>query len=110
MKAAIALLALFVTYVRVLGRSLGFPSDFRGPMAKQQRMWVVIAAALFMGLAPSVWRVRVPVQGTNPERTSDVDEAGVMALALVVIVLGCVWTAVRRLLTLGRALKERPSA
>ena len=38
---ACALLAVFTAYVRVFGGSLGQKQDFRGPMAKQQRMFVL---------------------------------------------------------------------
>src|SRR6202044_3498418 len=35
-----ALAAALTAYIRVFGGSLGLPQDFRGPMAKQQRMAV----------------------------------------------------------------------
>lgn len=42
-----ALAAALTAYVRVFGGSLGFPQDFRGPMAKQHRMAVVTVGCLF---------------------------------------------------------------
>lgn len=41
-----ALLAALTAYVRVFGGSLGFPQDFRGPLAKQQRMAVLTVACV----------------------------------------------------------------
>ncbi|MEM8665792.1 MAG: CDP-alcohol phosphatidyltransferase family protein [Pseudomonadota bacterium] len=44
--------ALMTAYVRELGRALGAPADFGGPLAKQQRMWVVTVAALTAAFVP----------------------------------------------------------
>jgi phosphatidylglycerophosphate synthase len=96
-----AMLALFVTWVRTLGKSMGMASDFRGPMAKQQRMWVMVVAGLFMAMAPGHWRFTVPVKDTILQRMTDVDEVGVMALWLTVVILGCIYTAARRMMRLG---------
>ena len=41
-----ALLAALTAYVRVFGGSLGFAQDFRGPLAKQQRMAVLTVACV----------------------------------------------------------------
>jgi phosphatidylglycerophosphate synthase len=41
-----ALLALATAYVRVFGGSLGLPQDFRGPLAKAQRMAVLTVACV----------------------------------------------------------------
>lgn len=41
-----ALLAALTAYVRLSGASLGLPQDFRGPMAKQHRMFVLTAACV----------------------------------------------------------------
>ncbi|MEP6899837.1 MAG: CDP-alcohol phosphatidyltransferase family protein [Rhodanobacter sp.] len=38
-----ALLAALTAYLRVLGGSLGLAQDFRGPMAKPHRMWLLVA-------------------------------------------------------------------
>ncbi len=84
-----AVLALFVTYIRTLGRGLGQGSDFRGPMAKQQRMWLVAAPALFLALAPHAWR---------PQH--------LMTIALAIISLGCIITAARRLRSLAHRLNH----
>jgi len=49
-----ALLAALTAYVRVFGGSLGFVQDFRGPLAKQQRMAVLTLACL-LGAVETFW-------------------------------------------------------
>jgi phosphatidylglycerophosphate synthase len=83
-------LALIAAYVRTLGASFGLPQDFRGPMAKPHRM-----AALTAGLVAAA--LAVPFGWDGP----------LLALALVLIMLGSGWTAVRRTATLVRALNAR---
>jgi len=91
-----ACVALFVAYVRSTAGSAGAPSDFSGPMAKQQRMYVVILAALYTGLVPSMWQFTWgPQQGWGP-----------MAFALALVVLGGVLTAVLRLRRAAQALRQ----
>ena len=81
-------LALLTAYVRELGRALGAPADFSGPFAKQQRMWVVIAAALIAFVAPG-W-------------------AGVVLfLAVLVVAGGTGFTAYRRIANLAAFLQTR---
>jgi phosphatidylglycerophosphate synthase len=41
-----ALLAALTAYIRVFGGALGFAQDFRGPLAKQQRMGVLTVGCL----------------------------------------------------------------
>ncbi|MGS0996805.1 CDP-alcohol phosphatidyltransferase family protein [Rhodanobacter sp. UC4451_H18] len=48
-----ALLAALTAYVRVLGGSLGLVQDFRGPMAKPHRMWLLVATLLLAALLPA---------------------------------------------------------
>lgn len=95
-----ATLAMFVTYIRALGKASGFPSDFRGPMAKQERMFIVTVCALYVGLTPASWQ-------PNFWPREDGTALGVLGGGLIVIVLGCVATAARRLLTLSAALRAR---
>jgi phosphatidylglycerophosphate synthase len=83
---AAALAAMFTAYVRTTGKSAGAKHDFRGPMAKQQRMALVTLTALFMAFLPAVYP-RAP--------------RGV----LCVIVAGSVLTALRRLLAVAKALR-----
>ncbi|MBX3388299.1 MAG: CDP-alcohol phosphatidyltransferase family protein [Phycisphaeraceae bacterium] len=92
--------ALFVTYVRALGRSLGLPSDFRGPMAKQQRMFLATVGSVYLGFAPEAWRFVTPARGPVPE-------LGVLALVLVLICVGEVATAWRRIASIASQLRSR---
>lgn len=91
-----AILAVFTAYVRALGKAAGAPNDFRGPMAKQQRMALVTAAAIYMALAPASWR---------PE-TWRSDARGLAAAILALIAVGCVITSARRLAAAARALRS----
>jgi phosphatidylglycerophosphate synthase len=52
---AAALAAMATAYVRVLGRAIGAPSEFGGPMAKQHRMAVVTALSVAECFAPARW-------------------------------------------------------
>jgi len=49
-----ALLAALTAYVRVFGGALGFAQDFRGPLAKQQRM-AVLTAGCVLGSLETLW-------------------------------------------------------
>jgi phosphatidylglycerophosphate synthase len=52
---AAALAAMATAYVRVLGRGIGAPSEFGGPMAKQHRMATITALALLECVTPATW-------------------------------------------------------
>ncbi|MBP7243265.1 CDP-alcohol phosphatidyltransferase family protein [Amaricoccus sp.] len=86
-----AALALTTAYVRQLGGALGLAQDFRGPMAKQQRMFVLTLGALACAMD-----ARLP----GPPGT-------LLAAALGLIVLGAAATFVRRLAGIARALRAR---
>ena len=47
-----ALAAMATAYIRVLGKSAGAPMDFRGPMAKQQRMALVTLVTVVCAVVP----------------------------------------------------------
>lgn len=82
-----ALAAMATAYVRVLGRSIGVPSDFRGPMAKQHRMATVTVLAVCECVTPAGWI------------------APLADLALwLILVLSCA-TAVRRLMRTAAILR-----
>ena len=87
---AAAVLAVMTAYVRELGRGLGFPADFSGPMAKPHRMAALTLTCIVSALEP-LW-------GWSGQA---------MALGLGVIVLGAVATVTRRTLTLAKRLKDR---
>jgi phosphatidylglycerophosphate synthase len=93
-----ACLAVFTAYVRTLGKAAGAPNDFCGPMAKQQRMFLVTAAALYAALTPRRWE---PAWGTD-------GRWGLAAAVLVLIIVGCVVTSIRRLSRIARALRASP--
>ena len=84
---AAALAAMATAYVRGVGRGLGLPSDFSGPMAKQQRMAVVTAVAVWCAVAPAAWSAPVP------------------GWALWLITALATLTAARRLWRIARALR-----
>lgn len=85
---AAALAAMATAYVRAVGRGLGQASDFCGPMAKQQRMAVVTAAAVWCAATPPALAAPAPA----------VALALILALALV--------TAGRRLFRLAMSLQR----
>lgn len=73
------LLAVMTAYVRVLGGSCGTKQDFRGPMAKQHRMAVITIASVLAALEVFFhWPSRI------------------LPLALILVVVGCVVTVIRR--------------
>ena len=86
-----ALLAVLTAYVRVLGKSVGAGSDFRGPMAKQQRMFVVTVLCVLFAILPAAWLCWQPVN-----------------VALAVICAGSAWTASRRLASIAKKLRGNP--
>lgn len=53
-----ALLAALTAYIRTLGGSLGQAQDFRGPMAKPHRMWLMGIALVIAALADP-WRQQI---------------------------------------------------
>ena len=93
-----ALSAVFTAYIRTMGKATGAGSDFRGPMAKQQRMFLVTAAAVYVALTPREWQPCIG--GEHGWRLP--------ALVLAVVVVGSVWTSVRRLRGIAIRLREQP--
>jgi phosphatidylglycerophosphate synthase len=89
-----ALAAMATAYIRVMGRGVGTPQEFCGPMAKPQRMFVMTLVGLYLGLAPASWQPAWGAEG----------RWGLAAAALGVIAVGALWTAVRRLNRIRRAL------
>jgi len=91
-----ACLALFVAYIRAMGRLAGSPQQYCGPMAKPQRMLIVTLGALYCGFAPRTWQFAL---GENDFWT-------VPTVALAIIIVGCVITAARRLHRISSALRD----
>jgi phosphatidylglycerophosphate synthase len=84
-----ALAAMLTAYVRTTARSAGAPSDFSGPMAKQQRMALATAVAVWCAVVPAAW------------------SGGAWAPwgVLLVISIGSLFTAWRRLARAAAALE-----
>ena len=85
-----ALLAAFTAYVRATGGALGLAQDFRGPMAKPQRM-AVLTVACVAGAAELYW---------NGTRYA-------LVIAAILIATGSATTCATRTLAIARALRER---
>lgn len=74
-----ACVSIFVAYVRALAQTAGAPSDFCGPMAKPHRMAVVMIACVYLAAMP---------EGAYGDA---------MTIALIVVIVGGIFTAIRRL-------------
>jgi len=85
-----AFLAVLTAYVRELGRGLGFPADFSGPMAKPHRMFALTVTCVIAATEP-LWNGR----------------GHVLTIGLALIALGTVVTVVRRTRTLSRRLAKQ---
>ena len=85
---AAAALAIGTAYIRELGSAQGLSADFRGPMAKPQRMAAVTVAAIVALFIPTIMGVSV------------------LTLALWLIILGTSATILRRSIRLIEALKS----
>lgn len=85
-----AALALLTAYIRELGRGLGLPADFSGPMAKPQRMAALTVACVVSAIEP-LWGWR----------------GQTLMVALVVVALGTALTAFRRTRTLAGRLADK---
>jgi phosphatidylglycerophosphate synthase len=92
---AAALAAIFTAYIRAVGKVAGAAQEFCGPMAKQQRMFVVTPVALWNGVTPQSCQ---PAWGDS--------QLGPATAGLIVIVLGGLVTALRRLLRIAAQLKK----
>jgi phosphatidylglycerophosphate synthase len=90
-----ALAAMLTAYVRSVGKVAGAPQDFSGPMAKPQRMFLVTVVALFHAFTPWSWH--------------HVSGMSLVNILLVVIILGSLGTALRRLRRIARALRTNQS-
>jgi len=86
---AAAALAVLTAYFRELGSAQGMAADFRGPMAKPQRMALATGAAVLAIFLPGL--AGVPI----------------LAAALWLIAAGAVMTALGRSARLIAALKQR---
>jgi phosphatidylglycerophosphate synthase len=85
-----ALAAAVTAYVRVLGGSLKLPQDFRGPMAKPQRMAVLTAACVIGAAEQYFW-----------------GSQWALVTAAWLIALGSMLTCVTRTVAIARQLRAR---
>jgi phosphatidylglycerophosphate synthase len=99
---AAALAAVATAYVRAAVQVAGASADFCGPMAKQQRMFVVTLVALYGGLAPADWQPMLEPSDAVTANSQHI-QFGLASAVLVVIVAGCIVTIARRI---RRAVKE----
>jgi len=86
---AAAVLAVLTAYVRELGRALGRPADFSGPLAKPRRMFVLTVATL-VSISEPLWE----------------GEGVTLSAGLALIALGAGLTVWRRTANLARALRS----
>ncbi|MBL4848754.1 MAG: CDP-alcohol phosphatidyltransferase family protein [Planctomycetes bacterium] len=91
---AAALLAMFGAYLRAVGASVGAGQLFAGIMAKPQRMFTLTSLLVFLAAAPASW--------SSAWANAPIGPAGI---TLAVICLGCLVTAITRLLAIGRKLR-----
>jgi phosphatidylglycerophosphate synthase len=89
------ILAIFTAYVRAAGKIAGAANEFCGPMAKQHRMLVITIVCVYSAVVPESWQIF---------RFDDV-QIGVMAIALGLIIAGCVITVARRLKRIAHVLR-----
>jgi phosphatidylglycerophosphate synthase len=82
--------AVFVAYVRAIGKASGAHQEFCGPFAKPQRMFLVTLTGLWCALTPLAWQ--------------SFPAFGVPAAILGIVVLGTALTALRRLRRIAAAL------
>ena len=85
-----ALLAALTAYIRTLGGTLGLAQDFRGPMAKPHRMWL-------MGAACAVAPIEIGTTGTHY----------VLLVTIVIIAIGSALTCALRLRAIAQQLHAR---
>jgi phosphatidylglycerophosphate synthase len=85
-----AVLAVLTAYVRELGRGLGQPADFSGPMAKQHRMAALTLTCVVSAVEP-LWG----------------GKGQMILVGLLVVAVGTLVTVVRRTRNLVRGLREK---
>lgn len=107
-----AVVALFVAYVRALGASVGAGQIFLGPMAKPQRMFVMTVTCLLFAIIPTTPAEPLLVSTVNQNLHDTYyvfahPGLGLIFWALIVVIVGGVVTAVRRLRRIAAFLRGR---
>ncbi|MCC7125809.1 MAG: CDP-alcohol phosphatidyltransferase family protein [Acidobacteria bacterium] len=87
---AAALVAVFTAYIRLMGGALGVTQHFIGPMAKQHRMFTLTLTTLLAA---------AEVMMTMPPRA--------MRIGLIVIIIGSIATAIRRIARIVSEVQAR---
>jgi phosphatidylglycerophosphate synthase len=103
-----ALVAVFVAYIRALGASVGAGQIFLGPMAKPHRMFVMTLSCLIFTIfppgAPFVFHSGSP--GHTSYIISDF-RFGIFSCALLLVVVGGIFTSIRRLRKIAAFLRKK---
>jgi phosphatidylglycerophosphate synthase len=89
--------AFLTAYVRAVGKVAGGKQEFCGPMAKQQRMFLCTMLGIYNCAAPAGWQ---------PSWQSARGSWGLAAVVLGIIIIGSLFTAVRRLSGTAKTLKN----
>ena len=89
-----AILAVSTAYIRAVGKSLTGTSDYRGPMAKQQRMALLTGYCLIALLLPASWWIR---PAAFP----------LLSITLTIMIIAETWTVIRRLRGIAATLNSR---
>lgn len=84
-----AILAVLTAYLRAFGASLNFGQDFRGPMAKPQRMAALTLSGVIAFLEAMLFHSLYS-----------------MLVVLAVIIAGTAWTCARRISAMSQRLRE----
>ncbi len=105
---AAACLALFITYIRAVGKTLGVPGLFQGPMSKSHRMFLLTLACLYLALAPATWQPSWQPSWPHADPFTPTHPAGTMTIALEIVLIGGIITALRCLTRIAKALRHHP--
>ena len=93
-----ALLAVLIAYLRVQCAVAGIAQDFCGPMAKPMRMILIVAGALYSAFVSQSWMLTWGPDGGW----------GTMSAILLIIIVGGIWTFIRRLVRAANQLNLLP--
>lgn len=88
-----ALLAMLTAYVRAIGKAAGASQAFHGPMAKPHRMFIITIVAIGLAVAPDRFQAWA------------IHGYGIPSMTLLLISIGCLITAGRRLLAIAGQLR-----
>lgn len=111
---AAALIAVFVAYVRALGASVGAGQIVLGPMAKPHRMAVMTFACVLLAIFPVTSKTSIHqrlvdlyVRRADYVFSSLEWNTIILPLALVLVIVGGLITAIRRLRAIAKFLCSR---